>query len=43
MNAPLMHPALREEDTGLRLDAGANGMYMTAEEFEAINDWDEPL
>jgi hypothetical protein len=41
MNAPLMHPALLDHDTGLRLDAGANGIYMTAEEFEAINDWDE--
>jgi Uma2 family endonuclease len=41
MNAPLMHPALMDHDTGLRLDAGANGMYMTVEEFEAISDWDE--
>jgi Uma2 family endonuclease len=41
MNAPLMHPALQDHDTGLRLDAGANGMYMTVEEFEAITDWDE--
>jgi Uma2 family endonuclease len=41
MNAPLMHPALRNHDVGLRLDAGANGMCLTPEEFEAVSDWDE--
>jgi Uma2 family endonuclease len=41
MNAPLLPAELRSEDCGLRLDAGANGMRMTAEEFESITDWDE--
>jgi Uma2 family endonuclease len=41
MNAPHLHPAMAEVESSLRLDAGANGMYMTPEEFEAIDDWDE--
>src|SRR5262245_50340721 len=41
MNAPLLPPNLRADDYRLRLDAGANGMRMTAEEFESITDCDE--
>ncbi len=41
MNAPLLHPALMDDAAGIRLDLNANGILMTAEEFEAVTEWDE--
>jgi Uma2 family endonuclease len=34
-------PDIRDMAAGFRLDANANGMLMTPDEFEAVTDWDE--
>jgi Uma2 family endonuclease len=41
MNAPLLHPDLRDPPLTLRLTRAANGILMTPEEFEAITEYDE--
>lgn len=40
MNAPTLDPRLLRRRTVRRLDAGANGISMTPEEFQAVTDWD---